>query len=54
MTNMNQETSQYSLSLCEEDSTKHTEKLKLVTGEQLPDLYTFKEKWTNDIRDKFL
>ena len=28
---------------------RYREKLKLVTGEQLPDPYTLKEKWTNDV-----
>ena len=47
---MNQETSKYSVNLSEEDLTRYREKLKLATGrEQLPDPYTLKEKWTNDI-----
>ena len=46
---MNQETSEYSVNLREEDFTRYREKLKLATGEQLPDPYTLKEKWTNDI-----
>ena len=45
---MNQETSEYSVNLREEDFTRYREKLKLATGEQLPDLYTLKEKWTNN------
>ena len=47
---MNQdETSKYSVNLSEEDFTRYREKLKLATGEQLPDPYTLKEKWTNAI-----
>ena len=46
---MNEETSEYSANLNEEDFTRYREKLKLATGEQLPDPYTLKEKWTNDI-----
>ena len=46
---MNQGTSEYSVNLSEEDLTRYREKLKLATGEQLPDPYTLKEKWTNDI-----
>ena len=46
---MNQETSEYSVNLSEEDFARYREKLKLATGEQLPDPYTLKEKWTNDI-----
>ena len=47
---MNQETIEYSVNLSEEDLTRYREKLKLATGgEQLPDPYTLKEKWTNDI-----
>ena len=50
---MNQETSQYSVNLnrsfLTEDLTRYREKLKLATGEQLPDPYSLKEKWTNDI-----
>ena len=49
MKNMNQETGEYSVNLREEDFTRYREKLKLATGEQLPDPYTLKEKWTNDI-----
>ena len=41
---MNQETSQYSLNLCEKHFTRYREKLKLVTEQQLPDPYTLKEK----------
>ena len=39
----------YSANLSKEDFTRCREKLKLATGEQLPDPYTLKEKWTNDI-----
>ena len=46
---MNQGTSEYPVNLSEEDLTRYREKLKLATGEQLPDPYTLKEKWTNDI-----
>ena len=46
---MNQETSEYSVNLSEEDFARYREKLKLATGEQLPDPYILKEKWTNDI-----
>ena len=49
MKNINQETGEYSDNLSEEDFTRYREKLKLATGEQLPDPYTLKEKWTNDI-----
>ena len=41
---MNQETSQYSLNFCEKHFTRYGEKLKLVTGQQLPDPYILKEK----------
>ena len=41
---MNQESSEYLLDLSEEDFTRYREKLKLVTGDQLPDPYTLKEK----------
>ena len=34
---MNQETSEYLVNLSEEDLTRYREKLKLATGEQLPD-----------------
>ena len=47
---MNQETTEYLVNLSEEDLTRYREKLKLATGgEQLPDPYNLKEKWTNDI-----
>ena len=49
MKNINQETSEYSVNLSEEDFARYREKLKLATGEQLPDPYSLKEKWTNDI-----
>ena len=48
---MNQETGEYSVNLGEEDFIRYKEKLKLVTGEQLTDPYTLKEKWTNNISD---
>ena len=37
---MNQEASEYSINLSEEDLIRHREKLKLATGEQLPDPHT--------------
>ena len=40
MKNMNQKASEYSVNLSEEDLTRYTEKLKLATGEQLPDPHT--------------
>ena len=46
---MNQETSEFSINLSEEDFTRYRENLRLATGEQLPYPYTRKEKWTNDI-----
>ena len=49
MKNLNQEASEYLVNLSEEDLTRYREKLKLATGQQLPDRYTPKEKWTNDI-----
>ena len=49
MKNVNQETSEYLVNLSEEDLTRYREKLKLATGQQPPDPYTPKEKWTNDI-----
>ena len=49
MKNMNQETSEYSVNISVEDLTRHREKLKLATGEQLTDPCTLIERWTNDI-----
>ena len=46
---MKQETSEYSVDLRDEDLTRYREKLKLAPVEQLPDPYTLKEKWINDI-----
>ena len=46
---MNEETSEYSANLIEDNFTRYREKLKLATGEQLPNPYTLKENWTNDI-----
>ena len=46
---MKQETSEHSVDLSDEDLTRYREKLKLAPVEQLPDPYTLKEKWINDI-----
>ena len=48
MKNMNQEASEYLVNFSEEDLARYREKLRLATGEQLPDPYTLKEKWTNN------
>ena len=44
MKNMNQEASEYLVNFSEEDLARYREKLRLATGEQLPDPYTLKEK----------